>query len=109
MKAARAERARAAKERELLQGKPYRPHAHNFMRPDPRVLAEREQRLQALFVTELTVNQVLLGDPLPGRSALDGKVSNELSQTSRVRSRTDDGGDAAAAGDVVLLDLLREV
>ena len=38
------------------------------------VLAERE----AAWAAELTPNMVLLGDPLPGRSALDAKYRTSL-------------------------------
>ena len=37
--------------------------------PPDEVLAERE----AVWTAELTPNMVVLGDPLPGRSALDAK------------------------------------
>ena len=37
--------------------------------PPGEVLAERE----AVWAAELTPNMVVLGDPLPGRSALDAK------------------------------------
>jgi hypothetical protein len=40
------------------------------LRVPPHVLAERDRLLDV----ELTANQELLGDPLPGRSALDQKI-----------------------------------
>jgi hypothetical protein len=40
-----------------------------FAEPRPRVCAERE----TAWAAELTPNMVVLGDPLPGRSALDAK------------------------------------
>jgi hypothetical protein len=40
-----------------------------FLRAQDKVLAERE----AAFAAELTPNMAVLGDPLPGRSALDAK------------------------------------
>jgi hypothetical protein len=40
-----------------------------FRQAPPEVLAERD----AAWASELTPNIVVLGDPLPGRSALDAK------------------------------------
>ena len=50
-------------------------HTIVLSRITPReVLAERE----AAWAAELTPNMVVLGDPLPGRSALDAKYRSSL-------------------------------
>jgi len=43
-----------------------------FWRAPQEVLAERD----AAWANELTPNMAVLGDPLPGRSALDAKLRN---------------------------------
>jgi hypothetical protein len=45
-----------------------------FRQAPPEVLAERD----AAWASELTPNIVVLGDPLPGRSALDAKYRSSL-------------------------------
>jgi hypothetical protein len=57
----------------MKQGEPYRPHDFNFLRPDPQTIAERDQRMNLFYASEPTLNQIILGDPAPGRSMLDKK------------------------------------
>jgi hypothetical protein len=68
---ARRAKQRYAERRRMMVDMPFRPHPYNFLRPDPQTLAERDERLAIIYASELTPNQVILGDPLPGRSALE--------------------------------------
>ena len=45
-------------------------HSHTHLAP-PEVLAERDLALELRFVRPRSITAQLLGDPLPGRSALD--------------------------------------
>ena len=53
-------------------GKVYRAHSdNNERRPDPIALAERAARMALFYTTGPTLNQLLFGDPAPGRSAFE--------------------------------------
>ena len=74
--AARREQTNAShrRKREEIGRSTYRAHEHNRgVRPDPSILAAHEEWLQNVYASELTIDQLILGDPLPGRSALEAK------------------------------------
>ena len=61
---------RAAARKAAHPDQPYRAHEGHRFRPDRTAMREREEHLQVLRAVGLTIEQLVLGDPEPGRSAL---------------------------------------
>ena len=61
---------RAAARKAAHLDRPYRAHDDHTFRPDRIAMMEREEHLQVLRAVGLTIDQLVLGDPEPGRSAL---------------------------------------
>jgi len=72
--AARRKRLRVYRRRDREQNT-YRAHDEKLFHPDPQAVAEREERERVIRENGLTLSQLLLGDPAPGRSALESKIN----------------------------------